>query len=175
MDVLFGMIEYSFKPKFFTKYVFVLCSILFYSIHWKIEYSNMDEERHNNQNSSDLKNLAIALLESRKPFYKKLFNSPIKAQFFSLGILIILTLIYLLLVLSTNSDPCEKLCNEDKSIYERGISVDPQTLEFSYFEHEINKELTPDRIKEIKETLTKKFEGQKKSLIDSRFVNSKAS
>ena len=113
--------------------------------------------------------LAEDYVASQQSFIIRALKCPLKAQYLTVAVLLIFTLIYVVLVNSGEED-CHAKCgaNTSENFLSKGIKVEPSTLEIIYLEHQLNTELTPNKIDQIKETLKAKYEKQRLSIIASR-------
>lgn len=113
--------------------------------------------------------LAQEYLKSKQPLLFRFLQCPLQALYITIFVLVFFTLAYVLLI-ATEPNDCSEVCQQKKakSFVSKGIYVDPPTLDIVYLEHQLNTELTPSKIEEIKQTLQKKYGEQKHSLVASR-------
>lgn len=138
-----------------------------------------DKQSQNSQepvSSAEMLNrLALAHMASKSPRYIRLFNSPVSALFFTMALLIFFTCLYLFKSSSSDKPVCSGECQQQASIFQKGIIVDEQTLNIELLEYELNKVVTPEEIINTKAVLDKKFSLVKKSLLQGRLVAAKIS
>lgn len=120
-------------------------------------------------NAKTLNLLAEDYVASQHPFIIRALKCPLKAQYLTVIVLLIFTLFYVVLV-NTGAEDYHATCGAEASenFLSKGIKVEPSTLEIIYLEHQLNTELTPSKIDEIKQTLKTKYEKQRLSIIASR-------
>ena len=139
----------------------------------------MDEKQSQNQqqiSSAEILNrLAREQIASNASWHTRVFLSPVSAQFFSMILLVLLTIIYLSASYSNDNGSCNDECQKDSSIFQQGIIVNGQTLNIELLEYELNKVVTPEEITKTRDVLDKKFSAVKESLLQGRLAAAKVS
>ncbi|GAM61693.1 hypothetical protein JCM19232_5994 [Vibrio ishigakensis] len=134
----------------------------------------MSDSDHSPVDKQLLNKVLQAYVNSRKPFYLRWFESQFNAVIFSTGLLVLLAILYIFLHCS-NCTVCATKCSDDQyqNSLSENISLDTQTLEISYFEPNILRIMSVEKLKQIRKALDKKFEFQRDGLLDSRVIVAK--